>query len=245
METPVELIKEYEEAGFLFPLVIKRQEITNEFLSPYMRERFVEESAKIDRQTVIQSYNGTQILAFTPIIQFWLSRGMRISNVTKFYQFVPGKALKPFADKVYNMRCQATYEKDESKGNTAKIFGNSGKFRRYIQYLVYCLGYGKCGEDVSRHVRTVVVTEEEKLMKLVAKPLFESEQARIENNIYATYRIASIHKEFYDEFKNLTAWEVKMKKRRIDDNKPVIFSVAILQHSKLLFMRYVVKSNFI
>ena len=180
METPVELIKEYEEAGFLFPLVIKRQEITNEFLSPYMRERFVEESAKIDRQTVIQSYNGTQILAFTPIIQFWLSRGMRISNVTKFYQFVPGKALKPFADKVYNMRCQATYEKDESKGNTAKIFGNSGKFRRYIHYLVYYLGYGKCGEDVSRHVRTVVVTEEEKLMKLVAKPLFESEQAWIE-----------------------------------------------------------------
>lgn len=127
--TPVELIKEYEEAGFLFPLVIRRQEITSEYLSPYMKERFIEESAKIDRQTVIQSYNGTQILAFTPIIQFWLARGMEVSNITKFYQFVPGKALKPFADKVYNMRCQATYEKDESKGNTAKIFGNSGKFK--------------------------------------------------------------------------------------------------------------------
>ena len=53
----------------------------------------------------------------------------------------------------------------------------------------------------------------------------------------------SIQKEFYDEFKNLTAWEVKMKKRRIDDDKPVVFSVAILQHSKLLLMRYELKSN--
>ena len=105
--------------------------------------------------------------------------------------------------------------------------------------MAYCLGYGKCGEDVSRHIRTVVVTEEEKLMKLVAKPLFENEQAWIKNDIlYVSYRIVFfIHKEFYDEFKNLTAWEVKMKKRRIDDDKPITFSVAILQHSKLLFMR--------
>ena len=127
VETPEYLIKEYEEAGFLFPLVIRREEINDHHLSPYMRERFAEESAKINRTTVIQSYHGTQIMAFTPIIQFWLSRGMKISNITKFYQFIPGKALKPFADKVYNMRCEATYEKDESKGNTAKIFGNSGK----------------------------------------------------------------------------------------------------------------------
>ena len=131
--TPVEQIKKYEEAGFLFPLVIRRAQITDEYLSSYMRERFIEEGKKIERNTVIQTYNGTQILAFTPIIQYWVSRGMEISNVTKFYQYVPGKALKPFADKVYTMRCEATYEKDESKGNTAKIFGNSGKFT-YVSY---------------------------------------------------------------------------------------------------------------
>ena len=85
--------------------------------------------------------------------------------------------------------------------------------------LIYILGYGKCGENVTRHIRTLVVHDEKKLMKLVEKPLFQNEQ------------------EFYDEFDNLAAWEVKMKKRRITDDKPVSFSVAILQHSKLLFMR--------
>ena len=129
VETPEHLIKEYEEAGFLFPLVIRRAEINEQHLSTYMKERFAEESAKVNRTTVIQCYHGSQIMAFSPVIQFWISRGMKISNITKFYQFIPGKALKPFADKVYKMRCEATYEKDESKGNTAKIFGNSGKFK--------------------------------------------------------------------------------------------------------------------
>ena len=132
VETSEEQIEKYNKAGFLFPLVIRRQTITEEYLSSYMLERFIEEDTKIERRTVIQTHNGTQILAFTPVIQFWVSRGMKISNISKFYQYIPGKALKPFADKVYTMRCEATYEKDESKGNTAKIFGNSGK----LQYII-------------------------------------------------------------------------------------------------------------
>ena len=64
-----------------------------------------------------------------------------------------------------------------------------------------------------------MVQEEKKFIKLVEKPLFMSEQ------------------EFVDENDNFTAWEMKMKKRRVMDNKPIVFSVAILQHSKLLFMR--------
>ena len=43
--------------------------------------------------------------------------------------------------------------------------------------------------------------------------------------------------EYLDEFKNVAAWEVKMKKKKIVDDKPINFSVAILQHSKLLFIR--------
>ena len=147
VKTPLEQIKKYEKAGFLFPLVIRRQSITEEHLSSYMLERFIEESKKIDRNTVIQTYNGSQLLVFTPIIQFWVSRGMEISNVTKFYQYIPGKALKPFADKVYTMRCEATYEKDESKGNTAKIFGNSGKFMSsYDMVHTYFKGMGSVGK---------------------------------------------------------------------------------------------------
>lgn len=58
--------------------------------------------------------------------QFYLQRGMHITNITKFLQYEAGKALNPFAEKVVNMRIEATYEKDEAKSNTAKLYGNSG-----------------------------------------------------------------------------------------------------------------------
>ena len=76
----------------------------------------------------------------TPLAQFYLSRGMKIKNITRFIQYEGGAALKPFAEKVVNMRIEATNEEppDEAKSNTAKLYGNSGKsnfkcaFKRYL-----------------------------------------------------------------------------------------------------------------
>ena len=62
----------------------------------------------------------------TPLVQHYMEEGLMISNVSQLIQYIPGKSLLPFADKVYELRCEATYEKDESKATTAKLFGNSG-----------------------------------------------------------------------------------------------------------------------
>ena len=48
-------------------------------------------------------------------------------------QYEGGKALKPFTEKVVSMRIAATNESDEAKANTAKLYGNSGKF-----YYIKC-----------------------------------------------------------------------------------------------------------
>ena len=71
----------------------------------------------------------------TPLAQFYMSRGIKIKNVSKFIQYEGGAALKPFAEKVVKMRVEATHENDEAKSNTAKLYGNSGKF--YICFNVY------------------------------------------------------------------------------------------------------------
>ena len=63
----------------------------------------------------------------TPLVKFYLDIGLEITNITKFIQYLPGKSLLPFSKKVYDLRCEATYKKDESKATTAKLFGNSGK----------------------------------------------------------------------------------------------------------------------
>ena len=98
--TPDYLIKEYEASGFLFPTVISRMEMTEDHLSPYMRERYIQEQRKPE-PTVVQTYSGKNLFVMTPIVKLWMSIGMQVSNVQQFIQYQPGCALEPFVKKVY------------------------------------------------------------------------------------------------------------------------------------------------
>ena len=125
-----ELAEELSSGGFLFPPVIERQTLTEEHFSEYMKSRFVEEQRKMEKSTVVQKFNAKQLLIMSNLAKFYLDLGLKIVNVTKFIQYVPRKTLLPFANKVYQMRVSATYEKDDAKSMTAKLFGNSGNFTR-------------------------------------------------------------------------------------------------------------------
>ena len=111
----------------LFPPVIKRADIKDECVSPYMRDQMLQQNRKLEGETVVQTYNGVQLLLLTPLLQLYLQRGMKISNVTKVIQYVPGAAFKPFVEKVVSMRIAATHDGDDAKQLTAKLYGNSCK----------------------------------------------------------------------------------------------------------------------
>ena len=113
-------------SGHLFPPIFRKEKLSKEFLSPFMRQRYETKNKRLDT-SVIQTFNGRQLLLMTPLIQFYASIGMRISNLTRFIQYVPGKALLPFTEKVVKLRCEATKENDNAKQLTAKLFGNAGK----------------------------------------------------------------------------------------------------------------------
>ena len=51
---------------------------------------------------------------------------MKVFDIKEFIQFIPGACFKPFTDKVVQLRVEATYENDDAKQLTAKLFGNSG-----------------------------------------------------------------------------------------------------------------------
>ena len=59
-------------------------------------------------------------------LRFYLERGVKVFDVKQFIQYVPGKKFKPFGDKVVKLRIEATYDQDDAKQLTAKLFGNSG-----------------------------------------------------------------------------------------------------------------------
>ena len=125
--TPKSMINEFKDAGFLFPPVISKRKLTEDHLSPYMKQRYAAEG-KSPAETVIQSYRGKEILLMTSSAKLFMERGMKVSNVQMFVQYEPGRALAPFVEKVKRMRIAATIEKDDLKATTAKLVGNSCKF---------------------------------------------------------------------------------------------------------------------
>ena len=75
-----------------------------------------------------------------------------------------------------------------------------------------------------KHTDTKLVTEVQDLERLNNNPFFRCD------------------KEVYDESNRLACYLVKMDKNKITDSKPVHIGVAILQWSKVLFIRYVLSS---
>ena len=81
------------------------------------------------------------------------------------------------------------------------------------------IAYGKCGEQVTKHHRFVVTQSDDQVSKLMRKPTFIG--------------VTSLVDEEDDE----CAMEVEMRKKRVVDSKPIHYNIAILQWSKLLFLR--------
>ena len=125
--TPQHLIEKFNRAGFVFPPVISKQTLTEEHLSPFMKQRYRQEG-KSPSETVIQTYHGQGILLMTSYAKLLMDRGIKISNVTRMVQYQPGNALSPFVDTVKRMRIEATLEGDDLKATTAKLVGNACKY---------------------------------------------------------------------------------------------------------------------
>ena len=125
--TPKYMIENFTRCGFCFPPVVSKRTLTEEHLSPFMKQRYRQEG-KSPSETVIQTYHGRGILLMTNYAKLLLDRGIKISNVTRVVQYQPGNALSPFVDTVKRMRIEATLEGDDLKATTAKLVGNSCKY---------------------------------------------------------------------------------------------------------------------
>ena len=218
VHTPRELIESFGE--FLFPPLFCRMQITSDLVSDYMRRRMCEDDNERQPTTIVQRFNAKGIFLMTPLVKFYVSRGMKVSNITECIQYIGGEAFDSFVETCYRERVAATKAGDDTKANTIKNVQNNGNFiSRNFKKLNYFLGYGKCGENMRRHKVHKIITDESKLYKQMAKPRFLTST------------------EILDENGEPVSWEVACKKKIINDDKPVHFSLAILQYSKLLFLR--------
>ena len=98
-----------------FPPIISKRQLSDEYLSGYMKTRFEKENRKLDQECLIQTYRGTKLFVFSPLLKFYFELGYEMKNVTMATQYLGERCFKPFIDKVVEMRIQATYEGDETK----------------------------------------------------------------------------------------------------------------------------------
>ena len=125
ISTPDHLIENLKN----FPPLIKRLEVTNEYLSDYMAKRYAEKNPKcpqLKRETVVQCFHAKEHLLMTPLLRFYLQKGLKVTKIHRVIQYQPFKALAPFVDHVSSMRIEAELAGNRTTANSAKLFGNAG-----------------------------------------------------------------------------------------------------------------------
>ena len=80
--------------------------------------------------------------------------------------------------------------------------------------------YGKCGESISKYRNTGVTHDECKIKEVQRSPLFKNLD------------------QIFDEQGDPVGYEYTSLPKKTVDNKPVHVSVAILQHAKILFLKF-------
>ena len=99
VKCPQWLVNQYQKDGFLFPPIFQKLAVTEDMLSPLMREKYEQEGSKCDEPTLCQTYNGKDLLLYTPLIQFYVQKGFQIYDIKQFTQYIPGKVFAPFVKK--------------------------------------------------------------------------------------------------------------------------------------------------
>ena len=134
--SPEAMVDKHLKNGFLFPPVITKQIVEDDMLSPFMKEQNDKRPLKQKDASPIQTYHGSKVFLFTPLVKLYMEMGMEISNVTEVIQYYPGKCFLPFANRVVQLRSEATRDGDDAKQLTAKLFGNSGEFlSRFVHFV--------------------------------------------------------------------------------------------------------------
>ena len=80
--------------------------------------------------------------------------------------------------------------------------------------------YGKCGESIEKYRNTGITSDQFKMKEVMKSPLFKDVQ------------------EVFDETRQAIGYEYSCLPKKTVDNKPVHISVAILQHAKILFLKF-------
>lgn len=157
VHTPPEVIEEYEHLNF--PFIFQKFNVTEDMLSKTMLSLAKENGKKFPSETRTLTWNATDIILTTTMVQFYNQIGMKVSNIRWAVQYVPSKPFTQFVDGMVDVRIQAKKTDNKPLGERAKFCLNS------------CVG--RFGMNLSKHRATNYVSSKDKL-RAIRSPLVES-----------------------------------------------------------------------
>ncbi len=123
IHTPEHLKEKFRD---MQPLIFNR-EIQRSDLGSLMQE-YCEKNdlLKKPRRVLAQSYSGRNLLLITPLLTWYMNKGLVVSKLHWVREFRSDRAFKPLSDQVLHFRKQADIDPSmELQGNSFKLAGNS------------------------------------------------------------------------------------------------------------------------
>jgi hypothetical protein len=141
------------------PPIFKTAEVGRADVGEYMR-RYCERNGMLQKPSrmLISSYKGERMLFVTPLLAWYLERGLVVDRVHMVLEWDQRRCFEPMMSSVADLRRKADKDPSQSMvGNSAKLLANSA--------------YGKLCEDRSRF-RYVRYVGQESLVKEMNKTSF-------------------------------------------------------------------------
>ena len=136
IQTPQEVINRYRKLNF--PLIFRYLEISEDMLPSEILEQARDRQTQFPLNAKTLCWNAEGYVGCTPLLKFYASLGMKISNLQWALEYESGTPFKDFVDELVEERIKALKEKDDTRGDRAKFVLNSavGKLLLRILYIV-------------------------------------------------------------------------------------------------------------
>ena len=124
--------------------------------------------SKTPRRSLIGSMHGEKMLFATPLLKWYLDKGLKITRVYECIEYQPVRCFRSFVQKVCDARRLGDTDPDKSIiADTMKLIGNSA--------------YGSMIMDKTKHTEFILTDNHEKAMNHVNNPLYRKIKELSEN----------------------------------------------------------------
>ena len=129
ISTPTEVIEKHKHLNF--PFIFNALAVTENILSPETLQMANERKIKFPFMAKTLTWNATEFIGCTPLLRFYLSLGMHLSNIRWALQYERGAPFKDFVNLLVDERVQAAEENppNQPRGDRAKFVLNSAVAR--------------------------------------------------------------------------------------------------------------------